>query len=146
MALVNTVMSNQWSLSSIMLTKNKLSTANKFFVANLLDHTWCHLNVLFVLKYGICVKKVGVEDLISSSRRLCCFKGCNLARLIHVRVGKTWEPTYFKMNLTFGFKIRPTLLKPWFLKLGKVFSWVGSTNNWREGDATLMPAHFGFRL
>jgi hypothetical protein len=76
--------------------------------------------VLYVIKYGIYVKKVGVEDKISSSRELWYFKVCNIARLIYIRA-ETWETTYLEINLTFGLKIGPILLKVWFLKLGSVF-------------------------
>ena len=77
--------------------------------------------MLYVIKYGIYVKKVGVEDKISSSWELWYFKGCNIARLIYIRVKETWETTYSEMNLTFGLKIGSILLKVWFLQLGRVF-------------------------
>ena len=45
------------------------------------------------------------------------------------------------MDLTFGLKIGPKL-EDWFLKLGEVLSWVGTSKILQESDATLMPLHF----
>ena len=47
------------------------------------------------------------------------------------------------MDLTFGLKSGHELAD-WFLKLRGVFSWVGSTEIWRESDATLGPLHYSY--